>query len=251
MESMIKLIQQEFFGGLGSRVTVTCTCQKPGRRGKSYSSILELALREMKLLIGIPNTTTSLGQYHIQLFLLFIFSFSFSFNAWLLSTAHSFTTKTPHYYLEPPKNEGTILLKTLPETLPNISEARALALPNLSHLVKAKALVKVNEMAMITSIKDKNWNFSKAKNAKTHHDAGEAYSSIQKTFESIGLIYLSGLAVSKTHMLPPFSSVSFHQRNPTRSLPAMFFTFQKSAARRRITVMKKKMKLDVKSVPRM
>lgn len=154
-------------------------------------------------------------------------------------------------YLELPKKEGINLLKTPPETLPKTSEANAFALPNLSHFVNAKEFVKVKETAIITNIKDKNSNFNRAKKPNTDHKVGIMYNKIQKTFESIGFIYLSGLAVSKTQILPPFSSVSFHQRKPTNNLPLIFLTFQKSAANNSITVMKKKIKFEVNKVPRM
>lgn len=145
--------------------------------------------------------------------------------------------KTDNIYLE--RNEGTILLNKPPETRPKTSVAMLFALPNLSHLVKANAFVIVSAIAMITRIKDKNSNFKIANTARAIQRAGEAYSMIQKTFESIGFIYLSGSEVSKTHILPPLSSVSFHQRKPTNNRPLMFLTFQKSAASSNITVMKR------------
>ncbi|KAH3685132.1 hypothetical protein WICPIJ_003899 [Wickerhamomyces pijperi] len=139
------------------------------------------------------------------------------------------------------KFKGLMLLMIPPVTLLKTSEAIVLAFPNLSHLVKAIELVKVKEMAITTRIKEMNSNFNTAMKANTHQATGAAYSMIQNTLESIGLIYLSGSAVSKTQILPPFSSVSFHQRNPTNNLPLMFLTFQKSAANNKITVMNNRM----------
>jgi len=75
------------------------------------------------------------------------------------------------FYL-PERNDGVILLKTPPEIRPKTSVAMLLALPNLSHLVKAKALVIVNAIAIITKINDKNSNFKTASTARAIQNAG-------------------------------------------------------------------------------
>ena len=49
-------------------------------------------------------------------------------------------------------------------------------------------------------------------------------------------------------LLFPFSSITFHQRRPTRSLPVMFLTVQKSQADRRMITIKDKTKLLVNQV---
>lgn len=135
-----------------------------------------------------------------------------------------------------------------PDTVPKTLEARSLAFPNLSHLVNAMVLMMVSVSPIITSINDRNSSLRKAKMPITPQTKGVRYSQNQNMFESTGLICLSGLAVSKTHMLSPLSSVSFHQRSPTRSRPLMFLTFQKSAANSKITVMNSRMLVEYVSV---
>lgn len=152
------------------------------------------------------------------------------------------------YLLDQPKMllNGFNLEKIPPKT----PLAKSLALPNLSHLVNAIAFNIVNTIAMTTNIKDKNSNFKMATTPKMIQNAGAPYKKPQNTLESIGLMYLFGSAVSKTQILSPISLVSFHQRNPTINLPLMFLTFQKSAARSKMTKMNSSMKLFVKRRPK-
>lgn len=135
-----------------------------------------------------------------------------------------------------------------PVALEKISLAIRLAFPNLSHLVKATALVREREMLMTTKTRYNNSNFKTAMIAKTAHAAGCTYKSVQKTFESIGLMYLFGSADSKTHTFsncsePSFTFVSFHHLKPTNNLPEIFFKFQKSAETRSMRMIKWRMNL--------
>lgn len=131
----------------------------------------------------------------------------------------------------------------------NIPEVKSLALPNLSHFVNAIALVTVNIIAIQTKINEINWNLNNASTAKNIQITGDKYKNNQNTFESIGLMYLFGSAVSKTQILCPKSFDSFHHLNPTNNLPLIFLTFQKSLANNNIININRKIKLLINNNP--
>lgn len=139
--------------------------------------------------------------------------------------------------------KGLNLFQIPPVVLEKMSVAMLLALPNLSHFVKAMALVSDKDKLMTIKTRYNNSNFKIAMMANIVHATGCTYNNIQKTLESIGLIYLSGSADSNTHTFsklvePSCLFVSFHQRKPTNSLPEIFFKFQKSAETSNVSTMK-------------
>lgn len=104
------------------------------------------------------------------------------------------------------------------------------------------------KMPPTTSInKYKNCNFNTDNKHKAPQIAGCKYKSPQKILESTGFNIRSGSADSNTQTFsnsPVWSigTVSFHHLKPTRSRPAMFLRFQKSAEMRRMRRMKWRMK---------
>lgn len=75
-------------------------------------------------------------------------------------------------------------------------------------------------------------------NKKNVHALVAAIWDHQKMVESTGEFWTLWSKLSKNHFSCPFSSMVVHQRSPTRSLPVMFLTVQKSKERRMVTSMK-------------
>lgn len=147
----------------------------------------------------------------------------------------------PQICVTPEKKRPAMLEETL--------SIRVLAFANLSLRLYAIVFVQVRTKAYTTPSSQMNSNLRTATSPSTAQAAGTAYISSQKHFESIGLIYLSGLAVSYTQVEDPFSNVSFHHLRPTISLPETFLTVQKSMASSTATRMNTNSKSEIRREP--